>query len=328
MSKLVVLAPVPAPLVAQWLVSKSGRSDIDVFSVEGSDEAAAKQALAEAEIVLGDYTFVRGIDEAFLAGTPKLRFVQQPSVGYQHIDLEACRKAGVAVSNTPGVNAVAVAEHTIMLAIMLLRKAVYAHEQTSQGNWVQQELLWERGVFELLDKTFGIVGMGRVGRELAARLAPFGTRTLYYDPVRLPEEDEAALKVQYKPLDHVLRLADVVSLHVPLTDETHHLINEEKLGLMKFNAVLINVARGEVIDEEALAKRIREKKLAGAGIDVFTTEPIVKDHPLMGLNNVVFTPHIAGATAEVRERVIHMAIDNVARVLRGEDPQYVLNPPT
>jgi glyoxylate reductase len=179
-----------------------------------------------------------------------------------------------------------------------------------------------------LGKTFGIVGMGRVGRELAARLAPFGTRTLYYDPIRLPEEDEAQLKVQYKPLEHVLRLADVVSLHVPLTDKTHHLINEEKLALMKFNAVLINVARGECIDEQALAKRIREKKLAGAGIDVFTTEPIVKDHPLFGLDNVVFTPHIAGATAEVRERVIHMAIDNVARVLKGEDPQYVLNPAT
>lgn len=325
MSTLVVLSPLPAPLVSQWLSSRLGRSD---FQVVGASEVPAdelRRALAEAELVLGDYTFQHAIDARFLAAAPRLKFVQQPSVGYQHIDLAACRQRDVAVANTPGVNDAAVAEHTLMLALMLLRNAVLAHARTSAGQWAQQELMWDRGVYELYEKTYGIVGMGRIGRELAKRLAAFGTRTLYYDVARLPAETEAELQVQYKPLDHLLRLADVVSLHVPLTDATRGLIGEKQLALMKFSAVLINVARGECIDEAALAKRLREKKLAGAGLDVFSHEPILADHPLLGVEQAVLTPHIAGATAEVRQRVVEIAVGNLARVLRGEPPQHVLN---
>ena len=266
------------------------------------------------------------MDAEFLATAPRLRFIQQPSVGYQHIDLGACTDRGVLVANTPGVNDAAVAEHTLMFALMLLRHASAAHERTRQGQWAQHELMWDLGVRELCGKTFGIIGMGRIGRELARRLVAFQTRTLYYDPVRLPQEVESELHVTYKPLDHLLRLADVVSLHVPLTPETRGLLNAEKLALMKFDAVLINVARGECVDEAALAKRLRERKLGGAGVDVFSTEPIAADHPLLGIDNVVLTPHIAGATAEVRERVAAMAVGNLACVLACKSPDHVLNP--
>lgn len=326
MSKIVCLAPVPAPIVSQWLVSQTGRIDIDVASVLGTSEDAIEQALADAEIVLGDYTFVRPIDEALLARAPRLKFVQQPSVGYQHIDLSACSARGVSVSNTPGVNDATVAEHTIMLALMLLRQAIYAHAKTAGGEWVQEELLWQRGVYELQGKHYGIIGMGRVGREVAKRLAGFGTKNLYFDPIRLERTDEQQLGVAYKPLEHLLKVSDVVSLHVPLTDSTRRMIGPEQLALMKFNAILINVARGDCIDERALAERLKQKKLAGAGLDVFSEEPIHRGNPLLGLDNVVLTPHLAGATAEVRVRIIELAIGNVARVLRGESPQYVLNP--
>lgn len=324
MSALVVLSPLPAPLVSQWLSSRLGRSDFEVTGASEVSPEALQMALAKAELVLGDYTFQHRIDEAFLAGAPQLKFIQQPSVGYQHIDLEACRRHGVAVANTPGVNDAAVAEHTLMLAMMLLRNALFAHAKTSAGQWPQQELLWDRGVYELYQKTFGIIGMGRIGRELAKRLIPFGTRTLYYDPQRLPGDIETELHVQHKPLDHLLRLSDVVSIHVPLTDSTRGLIGEKQLALMKFNAVLINVARGECIDEAALALRLREKKLAGAGLDVFSAEPIRADNPLLGVENAVLTPHIAGATAEVRQRVVEIAVGNLARVLKGEPPEHVL----
>ena len=325
MNTLVVLSPLPAPLVAQWLTSRLGRSDFHVVGAGEVSAAELARAVGEAELLLGDYTFQRRIDEAFLEGAPRLKFVQQPSVGYQHIDLEACRRRGVQVANTPGVNDAAVAEHTLMLALMLLRHALFAHAQTSLGAWPQQELLWDRGVYELNQKTYGVVGMGRIGRELAKRLHAFATRIIYFDLNRLPAEVEAELHVQYKPLDHLLRLADVVSLHVPLTEATRGLIGAKQLALMKFSAILINVARGECVDEAALAQRLREKKLAGAGLDVFSQEPIAADNPLRGLENVVLTPHIAGATAEVRQRVVELAVGNVARVLRGEAPQFVLN---
>lgn len=325
MSALVVLSPLPAPLVAQWLSSRLGRSDFQVVGASEVAENELQRALGEAELVLGDYTFQHRVDEAFLTSAPKLKFIQQPSVGYQHIDLQACRSRGVAVANTPGVNDAAVAEHTLMLAMMLLRHALFAHARTSAGQWPQQELMWDLGVYELHQKTFGIIGMGRIGRELAKRLIPFGTRTLYFDPQRLPPEVEAELHVQHKPLDHLLRLADVVSVHVPLTEATRGMIGEKELGLMKFSAVLINVARGECIDEAALARRLKEKKLAGAGLDVFSTEPIRADNPLLGVENVALTPHIAGATAEVRQRVVEIAVGNLARVLQGEPPQHVLN---
>lgn len=328
MHTIASLSPAPAPLIHQWIVSQLGRSDISVVGVDDAEPSVWKKALEEAEIMLGDYSFRQPIDGDFLKGAPKLRFIQQPSVGYQHIDLDACRGRNVLVANTPGVNAAAVAEHTIMLALALLKQTIYAHQQTNSGAWAQQELLWERGVFELDGKNFGIVGMGHVGREVAKRLVPFGTKTSYYDPVQLPAEQEKELKLVYKPLEHLLRLADVVSLHVPLTDATREMIGEKQLALMKFNAVLINVGRGECVDEAALAQRLRTKKLAGAGIDVFSTEPVPQDHPLVGLENVILTPHIAGATAEVRERVVQMAVGNIVRVLSGQEPQYVLNPAT
>jgi phosphoglycerate dehydrogenase-like enzyme len=325
MTKVVVLSPVPAPLVFQWLVSQVGRADISVVSVEGASEEEVKKALEDAEIILGDYTFRMSITETFLAEAPRLRFIQQPSVGYQHIDLEACRKRGVAVANTPGVNDAAVAEHTIMLALALLKKAFYAHRLTSQGSWVQSELIWERGVFELQGKNYGIIGMGRIGREVAKRLAAFETQTFYSDKIRLSDAEASQLKVQYKPLDDLLRISDIMSLHVPLTEDTRGMIGERELSLMKFSAIFINVARGECVDEAALARRLREKKLAGAGVDVFSQEPIPRDHPLLGLENVILTPHIAGATAEVRQRVVQMAVANIVRVLRGEKPTNVVN---
>lgn len=325
MATVVCFSPVPSPVLEQWLVAQSGQAGLKVVSIDECSGDSWEESLANAEVVLGDYTFRHWIDEPFLARLPKLRFVQQPSVGYQHIDLEACRRRGVLVANTPGVNSAAVAEHTVMVALAMLRRLVLANELTHAGRWSQHELMWEHGVFELAGKTFGIVGLGSVGREVANRMSPFNVQTLYFDPIRAPVDLENQLGVTYKPLDHLLRLSDVVSLHVPLTEQTRGLIGERQLGLMKFNAILINVARGECVDEQALATRLRTKKLGGAAVDVFSEEPISPQHPLVGLENALLTPHLAGATNEVRQRVVNMAVENMARVLKGESPQFVLN---
>lgn len=298
---------------------------MQVIAFDEVPDAEQSATLAKAQIALGDYTFRRRMDEALLSRMPQLKFIQQPSVGYEQIDVEACRRRGIQVANTPGVNSVAVAEHTVMLALALLKRLMIGNEATHAGRWSQHEMMWDRGVFELAGKTYGLVGCGHVGKEVAKRLRPFDVTLIYFDARRLAPEVEAEIGLTYKPLDHLLRVADVISLHVPLTETTRKMIGPRELGLMKFSAVLINVARGECIDEAALAERLRGKKLAGAGLDVFTQEPIAADCPLLGLDNVILTPHIAGATNEVRERVVLMAVANVVQVLQGKPPQYVVN---
>ncbi len=315
----------PGPLLHQWLATQLGAAAPRVVAADELAAADRDQAYAEAEVALGDYTFRGPVDKLLLDKMPKLKFLQQPSAGYQHIDLAACRARGVLVANTPGVNAAAVAEHTIMIAMASLKRLISANAATHAGKWTQHELMWERGVFELMGKTWGIVGFGAVGREVARRLAVFGVNLMYFDLQRQTPEQESAAQVTFKPLDNLLRLADIVSLHVPLTEQTRGLIGARELGLMKFQAILINVARGECVDEHALADRLRTKMLGGAGIDVFSQEPIPRDHPLLALDNAILTPHIAGATNEVRERVVRMAVANLVQFLQGRPPQHVLN---
>lgn len=325
MPAIACFSPVPAPVLEQWLVSQSGLTNLRVIEAAASGGADWDEALATAEVALGDYTFRQAVDDSLLTRMPALRFLQQPSVGYQHIDLEACRRHGVQVANTPGVNSGAVAEHTVMVALALLRRLALANQWTHEGRWSQRELIWEHGMFELAGKTFGIVGLGSVGREVARRLAAFDVSMLYFDAVRATPEVEGALKIAYKPLDHLLRLADIVSLHVPLSEQTRGLIGQRELALLKPNAILINVARGECVDEQALAASLREKRIAAAAVDVFSEEPPARTCPLLGLENALLTPHVAGATHEVRLRVVQDAVDNLARFLKRQPPRNLVS---
>jgi phosphoglycerate dehydrogenase-like enzyme len=250
--------------------------------------------------------------------------IQQPSIGYQHIDLEATRKAGIPVANVGAANAIGVAEHTLMSTLILLKKALYFHQRTAEGAWAQQEI-FTLGTGELHDKVLGIVGMGHIGQEVAARAKPFGCRIIYHDLNRLPAEKEAELGAEAMDLEELLGISDIVTLHVPLTPQTRHLINRERLDRMKPGAFIINTARGEVVDEEALAEALEKDRLAGAAIDVFTQEPVNPDNPLLKSPKVFLSPHIAGGTNESRVRMIKVTMENVIRVLRGEKPFYVVN---
>jgi glyoxylate reductase len=325
MATVVSFSPVPGALLHQWLAANLGATPIRVVAADEVSGTDRDQAFAEAEAALGDYTFRSPFNSQLLERMPKLKFLQQPSAGYEHIDLHACSARGVQVANTPGVNAAAVAEHAIMAALALLKRLMPANASTHAGKWTQHELMWDRGVFELGGKTWGIVGFGAVGREVAKRLTAFGVNILYFDLVRTSPERESEMHAAYKPLDHLLRLADIVSLHVPLTDQTRSLIGARELNFLKPNAILINVARGECVDEKALADRLRTKKLGGAALDVFSQEPIPAGHPLLECDNALLTPHIAGATNEVRERVVRMAVANIVQFLQGRPPQYILN---
>ncbi len=286
------------------------------------DELARR--MADADIVLGDYTGATPITRRVVREAGQLKLIQQPSVGYNHIDIAACAEFGIPVANTPGANDLSVAEHTIMLALACLKRLTFYDAKTHQGEWLFMHAQ-RTGVFELAGKTYGLVGMGRTARAVAERLAPFGANLLYYDLVRLGSEEEKKYQASFAPLDALLKTADLVSLHLPLTKETERIIDAEKLALLKPSAILINVGRGALVDEAALAAALRAGKLAMAACDVFTEEPPPPGHPLRGLANVILTPHLAGSTREAGGRIIDMALTNLIRVLKGEAPRWVLN---
>jgi glyoxylate reductase len=297
---------------------------LSVIDLHKAPEDKLIAEIADADLLLGDYTGNTPITRKIVQAAGKLKLIQQPSVGYNHIDLVACREFGIPVANTPGANDIGVAEHTVMLALACLKKLPFYNAKTHQGEWLFTQAQRE-GIFEINGKTYGLLGMGRTARAVAERLAPFGVRLLYYDIVRLSAEDEKKYRASYAPLEEILRTADVVSLHLPLSPETTKIINTSMLALMKPTAVLINVGRGALVDEAALAEAVRSKKLAAAAVDVFISEPPPVDHPYFKVENIILTPHLAGSTRESGMRIMGMSQDNLVRVMKGEKPLWVLN---
>lgn len=326
---ILCLSPLPPELVRALFSPFSedigGELEIEVIN-DPSDRERLFNALKRADVIIGDYTFRVPITREMVEHMEKVRLIAQPSTGYDHIDIEACAEKGIPVANIGGANAVTVAEYTIMTALALLRRMVEAHERTSRGEWPQWELM-EKGSYELYEKTWGILGLGRIGREVAKRLRGFSVEVIYYDKYRASEEVEKELNVKYVPFPRLLKSSDVISIHVPLTEETRGMIGEKELRLMKPTAILINPARGEIVDEEALAKALKEGWIFGAAIDVYSREPPGQDHPLIKLKNVnlITTPHMAGASTDARSRIIMVTVQNVVRVLKGEKPINVVN---
>jgi phosphoglycerate dehydrogenase-like enzyme len=260
--------------------------------------------------------------DAFYRAAPRLKLVQLLSAGYDNVDLEAARRAKVPVCNNGGANATSVAEHSLMLMLAVARKVIWQHGNVSAGRW--------RGngpaprMYELNGKTLGIVGFGTIGKKTARLAQAFGMRVQYYDIRRLSEEVEDALGVRFRLLRELLKTSDVVSLHVPLNASTRAMIGAEELALMQPLAILINTARGPVVDEEALLKTLSAGRLFGAGLDVFAQEPPPSQHPLLKLDNVVLTAHFAGPTWDNHVARFRNAFDNIERVARGEAPLWLV----
>jgi phosphoglycerate dehydrogenase-like enzyme len=260
--------------------------------------------------------------DPFYRAAPRLKLVQLLSAGYDDVDLEAARRAKVPVSNNGGANAISVAEHALMLMLAVSRRVIWQHGNVSGGRW--------RGngpaprMYELFDKTLGIVGLGTIGKKVARLAKAFGMRVQYYDIVRLSEDAEDALGVRFRLLRELLKSSDVVSLHVPLNDSTRGMIGAGELALLKPAAILVNTCRGPVVDEAALYRALSGGKLFGAGLDVFDQEPPPADNPLLKLDNVLLTAHFAGPTWDNHVARFRNAFDNVQRVARGESPLWVV----
>jgi phosphoglycerate dehydrogenase-like enzyme len=325
--KVLVLSPLPEAVIQALLsgrVSSEELEDVSVVPYQGTLKKELIEAVSNAHIIIGDYTNNIALDAEVIRAAKRCIFIQQPSTGFQHIDVDEATRAGIPVANVAGANTFAVAEHTIMLILACLKKLLLAHEKTKRGEWAQDEMPMY-GVFELFEKTLGIIGMGRIGKEVAKRARPFSPHMVYYDVNRLPLQEEEELGVTYRPLDELVAESDVITLHLPLTPQTENMLSADRIARMKPNAVIINVSRGAIVDEAALAYALKEGRIQGAGLDVFTTEPISPENPMLDVPNAILTPHIAGATNESRVRIIDLTIDNVVRVLRRQEPVNIVN---
>ena len=278
------------------------------------------QAAGDAEYYLG---LARRMGGEFFRSAPHLKLVQLLSAGYDHVDVEAARKAQVPVSNNGGANALAVAEHTIMLILAVLKRVVQFHNSVAAGKWRMGNPADVR-VYEMGNRTLGIVGLGNIGKKVARRARAFDTKVQYYDIRRLSEADEDALGVRFVLFDELLRTSDILSLHVPLDDSTCNLIGPRELSLMKREAIVVNTCRGPVIDENALYDALKADRIAGAGLDVMVEEPPKPDHPLLSLPNVTLTPHSAGPTWENWTARFRNGFDNIQRVAAGRAPLWVI----
>jgi phosphoglycerate dehydrogenase-like enzyme len=292
--------------------------NVKVYTERGADhESELIRRVADADVVVNIRAHAR-FTPSMLAACDSLRLISVWGTGTDHIDLAACRARGVTVVNTPGVNAHAVAEHTMALMLAVTRRIPSFDAAVHAGQW-------PRGMLAQLEgKTLGIVGLGAVGRRVATLAAPFGLRLL----ASTHGDDggrAAAVGAQHLPLDALLRESDIVSLHLRLSGETTGLLSRERLALMKPSAFLINTARGGLVDRDALVDSLRAGRIAGAALDVFHEEPLRADDPLLLLPNVVLTPHNAGMTPEVIDVGLRRAVENVASYLRGT-PMNVVTP--
>jgi phosphoglycerate dehydrogenase-like enzyme len=315
---IVSTAPFPEDAVRRFVPAEV---EADVVIIEPRTEEGAIAAVADADIVIGDYSFEVPITRRVIESMTRCRAILQPSAGYQQIDHRAAAERDIPVANCAGANDAPVAEHTVSVAVALMRELVRTDQLMRAGEWPELS----RRRYELASKTWGIVGFGRIGREVAVRLAGWDMTVLYHDMVRASEADEAALAVSYAELDDLLKRADVVSLHVPLAPQTHHLLDRRRLNLLGRDACIVNVARGGVVDEDALVGALREQRLRGAALDVFDDEPLRAGHPLTELDNVILSPHVAGKVVEAQVRILKKTKDNLRRVVAGEPLHDVVN---
>jgi D-3-phosphoglycerate dehydrogenase len=258
-----------------------------------------------------------GVNARVLQAATRLKLLHKWGVGIDNIDVEAARRLGILVARTTGSNSLAVAEFALGLMISALRHSAWANHHLRQGVWNGPGKLPGQS-FLLSGKTVGIVGLGAIGRSLARLLKGFGCRVLYAKRKRLPPEEEAALGVAFSPVADMLPLVDVLSLNCPLTPETANLIDRAALARMKPTAVLVNVARGGVVVESDLAEALKARLIAGAAMDVFSVEPLPADSPLLAIDTLTVTPHLAAVTADTFEPTVRRMFDTIARVARGE----------
>ena len=288
--------------------------EIVVHPIDTDDEKKIS-LVGDADFLL---LFPGRLSGAVLKAAKKVKLIQLVSAGFDELDLELCRKLGIQVANNGGTNAQDVAEHTVALILGVYRRLVDLDKFARTNRWDELEI--GLSTHTISGKTVGIIGLGHIGRQVARLLRGFGAYLIYNDVEGAQPELERELRISRLGLVELLQTSDIVTLHVPLTEQTRHLIGRRELSHMKTTALIINTCRGQVIDEQALTSILKENRIMGAGLDVLEEEPPDINHPLLSLENVLITPHVAGVTLDTWRRRSEIIYQNLQRVWEGNDP--------
>lgn len=283
-----------------------------------SPEDQQVEAVKDADFIMA---FRAKLTERILRSAKKARLVQILSAGYDSINLKLLRELKIPCANNGGANSWAVADHAVLAMLSLYRRVAAADRAVREGRW--NAAIDGMNTFEMAGKVVGVLGFGNIGQKVARRVQAFDATVQYYDKFPLALERERELKAKRVSLEELFRTSDIISCHAPLTNETRHVVNRERLATMKPTAIIINTSRGPVVDEVALTEALQQKRIAGAGIDVFEKEPVDPANPLLKLDNVLVSPHTAGTTWDTWFRRADFAYKNMKRVWDGQPPQAV-----
>ena len=317
--KILLSEPLPAFGSRQALDILSGLGEV-VIASRANEEALTKETRDADALVV---RFAR-ITRPIIHNAETLRVIGRTGTGVDNIDVQAATERKILVVNVPAVNTVSVVEHTFSLILALCKKLKEADETLRSMGWAERERIASE-IVDLKEKTLGIIGLGSIGREVARIGKAFKMRVIGYDPY-LDAEKARETGVELTDLRSIMSRSDIVTIHCALTEQTHHLINEQTLGLMKTSSYLVNCSRGPIVDEEALVRALRERRIAGAACDVFEKEPVDLANPLLKLPNAILTPHVAGFTRETIEKTLVMLAEDISRAIRGEKPVNLVNP--
>ena len=312
--KVALLTGIPDEMLKEIIEEFPEELDVAVAHRSGPSEETVA-ACRDAEFMVAA---LAGPNAELLKACPKLRFVQLWSAGFEWLPLDILDERGIVVANNGGSNAIAVAEVAIALMLAVYRNLEKQWQTVDNKKW-NLDMDPTRN-FEITGKTVGIIGLGNIGKHVAQRLNGWAEQLLYYDVVDIPGSEEERLGVERVPLDTLLKESDIVTIHVPHNEHTHHMMGEREFSLMKPSAIFVNTCRGGVVDEPALIKALKEGEIAAAGLDVFEKEPIEADNPLLEMENVFRLPHRAGASIDTFRRSAEFGFENVTRVARGEEP--------
>lgn len=316
MKKILLAGKYPAGTADEFRAQLAG-DGAEIVEVTSQD---ALDASTDADAIV---LRVLKASKGTLANKGKLKLICRWGVGVDSVDVPYASARGIAVTNTPGANASAVSELAVLLMLAVGRNLMFHNRSIQNGVW--SRTMFTDNAVSLNGKKVGIIGGGNIGRQVARRVQAFGAEARYYDVFRLAPETEKQFDLTFVPLDDLLADSDVVTLHVPLLDNNHHMLNAEKIALMKRNAILINTARGGLVDDKALLTAIDEGRLMGAGLDCVEDDPLPAGHPLLDHPNIVITPHVGGNTSDLGTVMVPMISDTLKKLLHGEKLKFVVN---
>ncbi len=294
-----------------------GIADLELVTIPDGNQPLFEEHIKDAEAILLSTAYKMTPD--VISKASKLKVISRTGVGVDNVDVPAATEKGILVLNTPQANSISVAEHTVAMIVAISKQLLMYDSELREGNF---KIRRSNKAVDIDGKTLGLIGCGRIGRFAAEKCkAAFGMNVIGYDPY-ITEAEGITI---YKDIEEVFKRADYISLHIPLTPETKNLVGDKLLSLMKPTAYIINTARGGIIDEQALAQKLKNEEIAGAALDVLESEPPTNDNPLLGLKSVILTPHTAALTKECSERVAYEAALGIADYLNGKTPKFIFN---